>query len=276
MRPVRFDAAALGPQAGRGPSTGRFRSAEHGARPAAAWAREWPGLRLEAVGRGSVDADPRSSTRPASAKSWAKSRHGYSDRRPVSFERARTPVAGGAVESAVALVDACGVNESGAFMLRRLQELDPAVRADVLRVLDRVVRGLPAHWRRRKGVPQLMVFLDGPENVRMERTTFRELSEHGYLDEFSRWAAGVPAAKAKEHGCAALVYGDRVHARIFQVGPFGSAWHLPDVRVDVCTAHRDLRLCQTFSLDFEVEGRFFPRLVFKEWVHDAIARARQD
>ncbi|MGW3955384.1 hypothetical protein ACWEKM_31630 [Streptomyces sp. NPDC004752] len=165
------------------------------------------------------------------------------------------------------------MNDAGEFMLRQLQELDPAVRADVLRILDCVVRGLPAHWRRRKGVPQFIVFLDGPENVRMERITFRELSEHGHLDEFSRWSAGIPSAKAEQHGCAALVYGDRIHARVFQIGLFGSAWHLPDVRVDVCTAHRDLRLNQTFSLDFDVKGRLFPRLVFQKWVYDTIARA---
>ncbi|WP_327241351.1 hypothetical protein [Streptomyces sp. NBC_01320] len=59
------------------------------------------------------------------------------------------------------------MNEDGEYMLRELQSLGPAVRADVLRVLDCGVQGLPAHWRRRRGVPQLMVFLDGPEDVRV-------------------------------------------------------------------------------------------------------------
>ncbi|MEU0038482.1 hypothetical protein [Streptomyces sp. NPDC006333] len=167
------------------------------------------------------------------------------------------------------------MNEASAFMRGQLRALDPAVRADVLRVLDRVVRDLPAHWRRRKGVPQLMVFLDGPATVRVERITFGELSRYGYLDEFSRWAAAVPAARAEGHGCAALVYGDRVHARINRIGPFGSAWHLPDTRVDVRTAHRDLRTSPTFSLPFEVEGRLFPRLVFPAWVSDTLTQARR-
>ncbi|MFF8963190.1 hypothetical protein ACF1BK_10635 [Streptomyces globisporus] len=181
-----------------------------------------------------------------------------------------------AVESAVALVDACGVHDAGEFTRRQLQEMDPTVRADVLRVLDCVVRGLPVHWRRRRGVPQLMVFLDGPDNVRMEKVTLRELAKHGYLDEFNRWSAGIPSAKAKEHGCAALVYGDRIHARVVQIGPFGSAWHLPDARVDVCTAHRDLRLNQTFSLNFDVKGWLFPRLVFHKWVYDTISGTYED
>lgn len=180
-----------------------------------------------------------------------------------------------AVEATDALVDAGEVDEASAFMLRQLRALDPAVRADVLRVLDRVVRDLPAHWRRRKGVPQLMVFLDGPAAVRVERITFREMSRHGYLDEFSRWSASVPAARAEDQGCAALVYGDRIHARINRIGPFGSAWHLPDTRVDVRTVHRELRVSPTFSLPFEIEGRLFPRLVFPAWVSDTLTRARQ-
>jgi hypothetical protein len=175
----------------------------------------------------------------------------------------------------VFLVDACGVVEDSEYMLRELRSLDPAVRADVLRVLDGVVRGLPAHWRRRRGVPQLMVFLDGPEDVRLEKVTLRELSEYGYLDEFSRWVGSVPVSRAREHGCAALVYGNRIHARINQIGPVGSGWHLPDTFVCVRIAHRDLRMSLTFSLKFDVEGRFFPRLVFQKRVFDTIARARQ-
>jgi hypothetical protein len=160
-------------------------------------------------------------------------------------------------------------------MLRELRSLDPAARADVLRVLDCVVRDLPVHWRRRKGVPQLMVFLDGPEDVRMEKITLRELSEHGYLDEFSRWAGSVPVAKAREHGCAALVFGDRIHARINRIGPVGSGWHLPDTFVSVRTVHRDVKMSPSFSLTFDVVGRLFPRLVFRQWVFDTLARARQ-
>lgn len=161
------------------------------------------------------------------------------------------------------------------YIPRELQSLDPAVRADILCVLDRVVRDLPAHWRRRKGVPQLMVFLDGPESARMERITLRELSEHGYLDEFSRWDGIVPVSKAREHGCAALVHGNRIHARINRIGPFGSGWHAPDTFVTVRVAHRDMRMLRSFSFEFDVEGRLFPRLVFPRWVHDGIARARR-
>ncbi|MFI8191497.1 hypothetical protein ACIF8T_22200 [Streptomyces sp. NPDC085946] len=167
------------------------------------------------------------------------------------------------------------MNETSAFILGRLREADPAVRDDLLRILDGVVRDLPARWRRRKGVPRLMVSLDGPHGVRVEPVTFGELSRHGFLDEFSRWAAGVPVAKARETGCAALVYGNRIHARFNQIGPYGSAWHLPDTRVHIRTAHRDMRMSPDFSLPFEVEGRFFPRLVFPDWVSDTLARARQ-
>ncbi|WP_371673937.1 hypothetical protein OG985_43425 [Streptomyces sp. NBC_00289] len=109
----------------------------------------------------------------------------------------------------------------------------------------------------------------------MDRTTLRELSEYGYLDEFSRWVAAVPAALAREHGCAALVYGNRIHARINQIGPYGSSWHLPDTHVQVRTVHRDLRMSPAFSLTFDVTGRLFPRLVFHDWVPDALARARR-
>ncbi|MER6439040.1 hypothetical protein ABT275_22155 [Streptomyces sp. NPDC001185] len=167
------------------------------------------------------------------------------------------------------------MDEASAFLLGQLRALEPAVRADVLRVLDGVVRDLPAHWRRRAGVPRLLVFLDGPQAVRTERITFREMSRYGYLDEFSRWASAVPAARAEDHGCAALVYGDRIHARINRIGPFGSPLHLPDTRVDVRTVHQDLRTSPTFSLPFEVEGRFRPRLVFPAWVGDTLVRARR-
>lgn len=160
-------------------------------------------------------------------------------------------------------------------MLSELQSMDPTVRADVLRVLDCVLRGLPAHWRRRKGVPQLMVFLDGPQDVRMERITLRELSEYGYLDEFSRWADGVPDEKAREHGCAALVHGDRIHARINQIGPFGSGWHAPDTSVTVRIAHRDRMMIRSFSFEFDVEGRIFPQLVLRRRNFDILARARR-
>ncbi|MFB7333203.1 hypothetical protein ACFC00_16305 [Streptomyces adustus] len=167
------------------------------------------------------------------------------------------------------------MDDEGGYTLRELQSLDPAVRADVVRVLDCVVRDLPARWRRRKGVPRLMVFLDGPEDVRMEGITFLELSEYGYLDEFSRWSGLVPVEKAREHGCAALVHGDRIHARINQIGPFGSGWHVPDTSVHVHIAHRDLKLLRHFSFKFDVKGRLFPRLVFRQPITDTLARARR-
>ncbi|MEU6277199.1 hypothetical protein ABZ871_33100 [Streptomyces populi] len=166
-------------------------------------------------------------------------------------------------------------DEYAESMRRELQSLDPAVRADILCVLDCVVRDLPAHWRRRKGVPQLMVFLDGPGSARMERITLRELSEHGYLDEFSRWDGIVPVLKAREHGCAALVHGNRIHARINRIGPFGSGWQAPDTFVTARVSHRDMNLLRSFSFTFDVEGRIFPRLVFPRRVHDSITRARQ-
>ncbi|MFD7878243.1 hypothetical protein ACFV5G_29790 [Streptomyces sp. NPDC059766] len=167
------------------------------------------------------------------------------------------------------------MDDDGGHLLGELQSLDPAVRADVVRLLDHVVRDLPAHWRRRTGVPQLMVFLDGPRDVRMERITLRELSEHGYLDEFSRWAGGVPVAKAREHGCAALVHGNRIHARINRIGPFGSGWHAPDTSVFVRIAHRDLTMTRSLSFEFDVEGRLLPRLVFPRRILDTLARARR-
>ena len=170
------------------------------------------------------------------------------------------------------------MNQAAAYTLRELRALDPAVRADVLCVLDRVARDLPVHWSRRAGIPQLMVFLDGDGDggARTERTGLRELARHGYLDEFHRWVGGVPAEKAREHGCAALVYGDRIHARINQFGPFGSARFAPDTRAHVRVAHRDLRLGTSFSFPFDTEGRFFPRLVLHDWVSETLDRARRE
>ncbi|MER7486959.1 hypothetical protein ABTY20_13875 [Streptomyces sp. NPDC126497] len=166
------------------------------------------------------------------------------------------------------------MNQDAAYTLDELRKLDPAVRADVLCVLDRVVRDLPAHWRRRTGVPQLMVFLDGHGDARTERTGLRELARHGFLDEFHRWVRGVPAERAQEHGCAALVYGDRIHARINRIGPFGSPRFAPDTRVHVQVAHRDLRMAPGFSFPFGTGGRLFPRLVFHDWVPEILDRAR--
>ncbi|KES08826.1 hypothetical protein BU52_01890 [Streptomyces toyocaensis] len=133
------------------------------------------------------------------------------------------------------------MNEAAAYTLHQLRALEPAVRTDVLRVLDRVVRDLPAHWSRRRGIPQLMVFLDGHGDARTERTGLRELARYGFLDELHRWVGTVPAHKAEEHGCAALVYGDRVHARINGIGPLGWAWFRPDTCAQVHVAHRRLR-----------------------------------
>ncbi|MFD7703074.1 hypothetical protein [Streptomyces caelestis] len=166
------------------------------------------------------------------------------------------------------------MNQAAAYTLDELRKLDPAVRTDVLCVLDRVVRDLPAHWSRREGVPQLMVFLDGHGDARTERTGLRELARHGFLDEFHRWVRGVPAEKAEEHGCAALVYGDRIHARINRIGPFGAARFRPDTRAHVQVSHRDLRTGPAFSFPFETEGRLFPRLVFHDWVAETLDRAR--
>lgn len=151
------------------------------------------------------------------------------------------------------------MNQAAAYMLDELRKPDPAVRADVLCVLDRVVRDLPAHWSRRKGVPRLMVFLDGHGDARTERTGLREPARHGFLDEFHRWVRGVPAGKAEAHGRPALVHGDRTHARIDRTGPFGSARFLPDTRAQVQVSHRDLRTGPAFSFPFEIEGRLFPR-----------------
>lgn len=167
------------------------------------------------------------------------------------------------------------MNQAAAYTLRELRTLAPAVRADVLRVLDRVVLDLPAHWSRREGIPQLLVFPDRQGNARTRRTGLRDLARHGFLDEFHRWAAGVPAETAREHGCAALVYGDRIHARINRIGPFGSARFLPDTRAQVLVAHRDLRRGPAFSFPFDVEGRLFPRLVLHDWVHETLDRARR-
>lgn len=82
------------------------------------------------------------------------------------------------------------MNQAAAYALDELRKPAPAVRADVLCVLDRVVRDLPAHWSRRKGAPQLMVFLDGHGDARTERTGLCEPARHGFLDEFHRRVRG--------------------------------------------------------------------------------------
>lgn len=167
------------------------------------------------------------------------------------------------------------MNRAAAYTLDELRKLDPAVRADVLCVLERVVADLPDRWSRRGGVPQLMVVLDGRGGARTERTGLRELAGYGYLDEFHRWERGVPAARAREHGCAALVYGDRIHARINRIGPFGSPRFAPDTRVHVRVAHRELPLAPGFSFPFRTGGGLFPRLVFHDWVPETLDRARR-
>ena len=85
----------------------------------------------------------------------------------------------------------------------------------------------------------------------------------------------LPAEKAEEHGCAALVYGNRIHARINRIGPFGSARFLPDTCAHVRVSHRDLRRGTAFSFPFETEGRLFPRLVLHDWVVETLDRARR-
>ncbi len=166
------------------------------------------------------------------------------------------------------------VNREATYTLDTLRALDPAVRTDVLRVLDQVVDDLPAHWSRGRGVPQLLVSLDGHGGARTERTGLRELSRHGYLDELHRWVDAVPWERARERGCAALVYGDRVHARINRIGPFGAPRFVPDTRAHVRLAHQDVRGTLGFTFPFRTEGRLFPRLVFHDWVPETLRRAR--
>ncbi|CAL9371171.1 hypothetical protein SUDANB32_00863 [Streptomyces sp. enrichment culture] len=167
------------------------------------------------------------------------------------------------------------VNRQATYTLDTLRALDPAARTDVLRVLDQVVADLPARWSRGRGVPQLMVSLDGRGGARTERTGLRELSRHGHLDELHRWVDAVPREKAREHGCAALVHGDRIHARINRIGPFGAPRSVPDSRAHLRLAHRDVRLTLGFAFPFRTEGRLFPRLVFHDWVSETLDRARR-
>lgn len=167
------------------------------------------------------------------------------------------------------------MNEAAAYTLDQLRALQPAVRTDVLRVLDRVVGGFPAHWSRRRGIPQLLVFLDGHGDARTERTGLREPARYGFLDELHRRVGTVPAHKAEGHGCAALVYGNRIHARINGIGPFGSARFSPDTRARVHVAHRDLRRGFALAFPFAVEGRLLPRLVVHDWVFETLDRARR-
>lgn len=161
------------------------------------------------------------------------------------------------------------------YLVGRLRALDPAVRADVLRVLDGVVRELPRVWRRGTGVPQFLVHLDGPEEVRVERLGLRELCEqNGYPDEFSRWIGGVPVRKAAECGCAAVVYGNCVHSRFYRIGPFGSPRFAPDTFAVVAVSHRDAGVLPRADVHFDIEGRLFPRMVVRRRLPDVLARVR--
>jgi hypothetical protein len=166
-------------------------------------------------------------------------------------------------------------DDYGARLLARLRDIDPQPRTDMVRVLEETARHLTEVWRRRRGVPMLMVYCDGPRAVRVERIGMRELSAYGYSDEFHRWH-GIPAYEwAQEHGCAALVHGNRVHARFNRIGPIGSPRFAPDTFATVGLAHRDVRNAPAVSLPFTVHGRVAPRLVFPSRLYDALARARE-
>jgi hypothetical protein len=159
------------------------------------------------------------------------------------------------------------------WWLEELLAVDPAPRADMVRVLERITRHLPEVWRRRRGVRMLMAHTDGPHEVRVARTGMATLSAYGYADEFHRWA-GLPVSDlAKEHGCAALVHGNRVHARFNQIGPFGAALFAPDTGAHIVLCHRDVRRMLGFGLSFTVRGRIAPRMVVDRGIHDALDRA---
>jgi hypothetical protein len=148
------------------------------------------------------------------------------------------------------------------------------VRADYLRVLDAVVRTVETRWRRSSGVPLLWFTLDATESgVQVTPTSLADLSVHGYLDEFSRWVDGAVAAKTRKHRCAALVHGDRVHARI--AFPIGAGWWAPDTFVAVRLHHVDRRLGTYLSLPFTRRGKIFQRLRFDETVPTRLARAQE-
>lgn len=162
--------------------------------------------------------------------------------------------------------------------LAELRSLSAPVRADCLRILEAVVPAVTRRWRRRTGVPLLWLTLppgDDPE-VHVEPTDLYELAAaNGYLDEFRVWSGPAVYHRLDTSRCAALVYGDRVHAHMW--GPFsiGAGWWAPDSFVAVRIGHQVGRNIGYHSLGFSRRGVLWQRIRFDDGVHELFAAARR-
>jgi hypothetical protein len=167
------------------------------------------------------------------------------------------------------------------YLAAKLDEQPPPVRADLVRVVRAVVADFPGRWSRRRRVPLRWVLVrekDDRVEVRVEPATFRELSAYGYLDEFSRWVGRAVSSKREGEGyrCAALVYGDGVHAlinggclmQLLALLMYRRFYSIPpDSHVVVLANHESVRRMVEFDLVITVSGRLAPRARFHDDLH---------
>jgi hypothetical protein len=158
------------------------------------------------------------------------------------------------------------------YWLREMYRLPVSVRADYVRVLDRILTDLPRRWSRVSGVPFLWYELASPDGtVHIERTSARLLcADGGYPDEFSRWIGSSVTRRAHRGRCAALVKGDKIGAKMSPL-PFNV--RVNDTRADVILAHADQRWNTGLSLPFS--RGVLRRMTFDYDVHELMKQTRE-
>ncbi|MEU4678918.1 hypothetical protein [Micromonospora sp. NPDC023737] len=160
--------------------------------------------------------------------------------------------------------------------LESLERSPDQVRADYLRVLERMMAEVPRRWQSRLSVPVLWLTLDsGSNDIEVEPTDVYQMArEHGYPDEFHRWVTSAVQSRLSETGarCALLASHSGMSSSV--QGPILRALTgPPDRRVHLHGAHQDHR--RPFRDDFAIRRGPLLRARFTPEVHQRLADIRR-
>ncbi|MFJ6198352.1 hypothetical protein [Micromonospora sp. NPDC092111] len=159
--------------------------------------------------------------------------------------------------------------------LRTLDRLPGPVRADYLRIVERMVDEVTARPASVLSVPVLWLTL-GPadtDDIRVERVDLGELyRRHGYAERFGHWVESAVRQRMAGGRCGALVCHDRMSGPV--PGPLLGAMLGPRERhVHLHATHRDDP--RAFWDTFPIRRRPLRRIRFAPEVRQQVAQARR-
>jgi hypothetical protein len=159
--------------------------------------------------------------------------------------------------------------------LGTMDRLSGPVRADYLRILERMLEEVPARRLSVLSVPVLWLTIGERDNddVRVERVDVAELyRRNGYTEDFRVWVESAVRSRLAGARCAALVCNDRMSGPV--PGPVVGALLGPSERaVHVHAAHRDDR--RAFRDTFPFRRGPLRRVRFTPEVYQGLASARR-